>query len=424
MRRWAVVFLLALVGFAGAGCSREPSRAAGRLQVEGGRAEVTEVDGGLATVTRSRTLRSGEQVKIIEGTGTLGLGGGRQLELRRGTVVRLAVQETSAGGTETRGELVTGDVLVVAPESSATVVAGDGTVQVSGAARISRGLAVVTAVYTGAAGLESAGRTVSVPALRQVTLPAPGLPSRATPLIFTAGDPWDQRYLGDAIDLSNQLVARSRGFSAQLAPGEAATPDFFRRILPDLASQPFDAALLDPPRPAGETLVGAAIALESTEGQFANRWASVFSFHDDGAPWGLVALDQGVDRGPLLARVDAAISRVPGLATQAAPPPLAPPTTAPRPASSGSGAVAAPTVPSGGGGTSSGTPAGTASGGGPGTATENGDDGTAASPPATNTTSPTLPHSDRGPVDLGIPLVDDTVNGVVETLSGLLRAIG
>ncbi|MCA1845587.1 MAG: hypothetical protein LC792_20820, partial [Actinobacteria bacterium] len=408
-----------------ASCSRRPSQAVGRLNVTG-RAQVDTAESGKQTVTHSRTLRNGETVSLLDGSGTLSLGSGRQLELRKGTVVRLAIQKGSTGKSEPRGELVSGDVLLLSTGDAATLVAGETTVQVTGIARISRGLAVVVAVYQGSAGVDSAGNPTTVAALRQVTVPAPGLPSRRTPLVFTPADSWDQRYLGDAIDLGNQLVARSRGFSAQLSPGDGTTVDFYRRILPDLAKQPFDASLLDANRMPGETLVGAAITLGGTRGDFRNRWESVFGFHDEGAPWGLVALAQGVDRGPLLATVDAAIGRVPGLAAQPATPAPspspgsggtvtpAPPVALPVAPSSGGGNEVA--LPAGPGGTTTPGPVGTTGTTGSGT----GSTGT-SSTPAPNTTPPS--ESTRGAVDLGIPIVDDTLNAVVDTLSGLLRAI-
>jgi hypothetical protein len=421
MRRWLALTVLVLVGMTSACCTRRPSQAVGRLEVNG-RAEVDTADSGKQTVTGSRTLRNGEQVTLVDGTATLSLGSGRQLELRKGTVLRLALVPGTTGRTEPRGELVSGDVLLVATGDAATLVAGDTTVTVpTGAARVSRSLALVVAVYEGAASVDSAGSVAAVPALRQVTVPAPGLPSRRAPLAFSPGDSWDRRYLGDAIELGNQLVTRSRGFTGQLSPGDGTTADFYRRILPVLANQPFDDSLIGPDRPPGETLVGAAITVEGTRGEFRNRWESVFSFHDEGAPWGLVALAQGVTSGPLLTTVDAAIARVPGLAA-APPPPANTPPTAPPPASTGSPnpppvALPLPPAPSGSGGGGD---------GGGGTATVTGtDSGTDSGTPGT----PSTPQANdqletRGPFDLGIPLVDNTLNAVVDALSGLLRAIG
>lgn len=421
MRRWIVLTVLILVGLAGASCSRPSARTAGRLTVQG-RAEVAATDGDLHQVNRSRTLKAGEQVRVLDGTAMLSLGSGRQVELRKGSVMRLAVQPSASGQPETRGELVSGDALVVSASDAATVVAAENTIQVTGAARISRDLAVVVGVYQGAAGVESAGRAVSVPALRQVTVPAPGLPSRATPIMFSATDSWDQKYLGDAMELGNQLASKSVGFSGQVGPSVATNADFFRQTLPGLAGQPFDASFMTATRPPGETLIGAAITVLGSKGQFPDRWASVFSFHEElGAPWGLVALDQGVARAALLAEIDAAIGRVPGIGGATAPAPASVPAplpviTVPAPVSTGGaggGGVAAPapfsatTVPS--------TPASGGSGGG-GAGTPAGSTG-----PTGVSTPPLTP---RGPLNTGLPVVDDTVNAVVEALTGLLKELG
>lgn len=413
--RAAIVVLL--TGLALTSCDRSSGEAVGRLEPDG-RAEVTQVDGGVRQVTTGRILRDGEQVKILEGTATLSLGEGRELELRKDSVVRLALEELASGDTTPRGQLVAGDVLVVAADQPATVLAGDTEVEVTGTARVSTGLTVTVATYQGAAGVRTGGRAASVPALRQVSVPAPGLPSRPTPLLFDAADVWDQRYLGDAIDLGNQLSSRSVGFSAQLRPGQGTTA-FFRQILPGLATQPVE-TLIDPATAPGETLVGAAITLEGDRGQFADRWRSVFTFHQEGAPWGLVALDQGVDRAAVLAAVDGAIARVPGLT----PSPASPTGSTgggSQQAAPGSGTTATTVpVPSGGGGsggvatTATTTPGPAGTGGG----------STGASGGGTTATTRPAPLPERGPVDLGLPVVDDTLNAVIDALSGLLRAIG
>jgi len=416
MRRLPALAALVALVVAGAACTKESTRAAGRLSLEG-RAEILAANGGRSSITRERTLRSGDQVRILEGTAVLGLGGGRQLELRKDSAVRLGAGTANAGGAGLRGELLRGDVLVIATGDAATVVVGDTTVQVQGAARVSRGLAVLTAVYEGAAGVESAGRAGSVPALRQVTVPAPGLPSRPAPLQPSPTDSWDQRYLGDAIDLGNQLVARSKGFTAQLAAGEGTTAGFFRQLLPELGGQPFDASFLDPQRPAGETLVGAAITLAGSRDTFPARWASVFSFHADGAPWGLVALEQGASRSSVLSLTDGAIARRAGPSEQAAPAGPSPttPATAPVrvvvPVPTTSPAGSPPT-------TVAATPATAPP---PATVPATGTGGPA---PAGGAAPGTAAGADRGPVDLGVPLVDDTLNGLIAALSGLLGLLG
>lgn len=412
MKRWIALAIVGVVGLAGAGCSRQSSKAAGRLNVNG-QALITMTDGGQRTVTGSRTLRSGEQVLVTDGTATLGLGQERQLELRKDSDVRLVVATAPSGARETRAELIGGDILVTSPGGTATVAAGDTAAEISGAARVSRRLAVVVAAYEGSSKVESVAKAVVVPALRQVTVPAPGLPSRPTPLAFSADDTWDQRYLGDWVDLGNQLVARGRGFTAQLPAGQDTGESFFRQILPALRDQPFDASLLDDSRTAGETLVGAAITLEGTRGEFRERWSRVFGFRAEGASWGLVALDQAVGRQPVLNAVDAAIGRLSSLAPVATrpAPPGGTPTPAPVAAPSTGGSAppgsqaAAPPPPSGA--TAGNGPAGTAS-------ASNG-----SAPPS----SP-APPATGGTLNTGLPVVDDTVNAVIDLLTGVLRSVG
>lgn len=411
MKRWIALAIVGFVGLAGAGCSRQSSRAAGRLNVNG-QALITMTDGGQRTVTGSRTLRSGEEVLVTDGMATLGLGQERQLELRKDSDVRLVVATGPSGARETRAELIGGDILVTSPSGTATVSAGDTAAEISGAARVSRRLAVVVAAYEGSSKVESVAKAVIVPALRQVTVPAPGLPSRPTPLAFSADDIWDQRYLGDWVDLGNQLVARGRGFTAQLPAGQDTGESFFRQILPGLRDQPFDASLLDDSRAAGETLVGAAITLEGTRGEFRERWSRVFGFRAEGASWGLVALDQAVGRQPVLNAVDAAIGRLSSLAPVATRPAPAggTPTPAPVPAPS-TGSPASP-------GSQDAAPPP------PGATARNGSAGTAsASNGSAPPSSPATPAA-GGTLNTGLPVVDDTVNAVIDLLTGVLRSVG
>ena len=79
-------------------------------------------------------------------------------------------------------------------------------------------------------------------------------------------------------------------------------------VLPALDEErEYNADLLDPARAPGETLVGAAIAVQGRRGTFRDRWAEVFAFRGAGAAWGLVALDQGVSSAPLLDTIELAI---------------------------------------------------------------------------------------------------------------------
>lgn len=393
----ALAVLLSLIVSMGAiGCRRTPTSVAGRLSVVDGRAEIGRPGEDRREVTGSQDLRVGDVVRVREGASVIRLPGGGELELRSGTDLELRARD---GAERSRPTLSGGDLLVRSAGPAVAVSSGAEDVAVRGIARVAKGLSLVVGVYEGSVTVNSAARSIEVPALRQVAVPAAGLfPARPSPLDLSGDDGWDQRYLSGAIALSSELLARSRGFSAQLTGAEGRTVGYFRDLLPRLAGEPaFQASLLNPSRPPGETLVGAAIVLESTRGSFADRWTAVFGFHDDGAPWGLVALDQGVSRVPLLATIESAVSRSPtsfALARPGAPTALTPPTTrTPSPPQSGvtSGAVPAP-------------PRAT----------------TPARPPASVPT--TVPPT--GPLNSGAPVIDNSVNGLVNTLTGLLNSLG
>jgi hypothetical protein len=397
----SVVVTAALVVASATACSGGGGGSSARLTVSG-RAQVTTGGGSAQTVDGSRALHAGDRVKVDSGTAVIRLSADRALELRTGSEVALAsggAQGAGTADTALQPSLVAGDLLVTVPGGSGAAdlraTVADSSVSVAGgSARLTRGAAATVASYNARVTVASAGRSLNVPALRQVAVPAAGLlPGKPSPLIFKAGDAWDQRFLGDAIDLGNQLVARSRGFTAQLGPGEGHTTGFYRQILPALANEAsFDVASLGPDRSPGEALVGLAIAVSGNRGSFDDRVASVFSFHDDGAAWGLVALDQGVSRAPLLAGVDEAIGRGPLSAAEGRPQ-----ATASAPARNGRAPATTSTPSSGGGSVTS-----------PG--------------PSLAAPSPS-PSTAGGPLNTGTPL-DNTVNSLVNVLSGLLGGLG
>ena len=396
----AVVATLIGLGLALTGCSKSTPPAAGRLTVEG-QAEILHPGEDRREVTGSRNLQAGDRVRIRQGTAVIQLRDDRRFEMRQGSDLELLPREDGSGIQPT---LVGGDLLVVSDARPLVVgVTSGARIAVHGDARISRGVSLLVATYEGTAELSAGGSTLTVPALRQAALPATGeFPGQVSPLEYASTDGWDQRYLSDAMDLSNQLKGRSDGFTSQLGPNEGRSVNYFRELVPRLAAEPaFTAALVNPRRAPGETLVGAAIVLEGSRGTFAERWGAVFTFRDQGAEWGLVAMDQGVERAPLLTAIEAAISRGP---TQFAvgPPPGRPPTSLNPPINVG------PTSPV------------------PATTTTT----VRARPGATTTTTTTPPPAAGGPgttvigpLNTGTPL-DQTVNDLVDTLTGLLKSLG
>ena len=320
-------------------------------------------------------LHTNDRVRVLDGLSEVTFSSDRAVELRSGSELQVLPDPV----------LMKGDVLATAKATPLTVSAGsaDATVR-DGAAHVSRALGVAAASYVGDVAVSSAGRDLTVPALRQAGVPGPGLvPSTPSPLDYQPDNPWDRRYLGDAIDLGEELQARSDGFTAQLAPGEGHTVGFYRQLIPALQNQPqFTQDLLPADSAPGDTLVGAAIAVEGSHGSFLDRWESVFEFHSQGARWGLVALDQHVTRGPLLSAVDDALGRRSVGATLAAP---APGATAP----SSLGLPATPaTLPGAGSSGSSGGSGGGGGGGGGG----NGNGGGGQSPTTTAPRTPSLPQ--------------------------------
>ena len=383
----ALVALVAVLATAVVGCSGGKGAGPRAAQLEvSGRAEVAPPGGQYRPLGSGGTVRAGDRVRLDEGTAVLRLGDA-QVELRSGSEVELRLPP---GSGSPRPALLAGKALVTARGAPVQMTTPDADVSVSGGStRVEHDRGSLIGVYEGTVSVSSAGRSLPVAALHQVSVPAPGQIGAPAPLKYAESDPWDQRILGDAIDLGNQLVARSNGFTAQLAPGEGHSAGFYRRILPALEKEPaFGDSSLNASRPPGENLVGLAITVQGTRGAFADRLRSVFAFRDEGAEWGMVALDQGVSRAPVLARVDEAIGKgPPSAAEQPAPRPTAPPTTRRR-ASSRS------TSPP-----------------------------TAVAPPAP-TSGRAPPPSSTGGAQTGIPLVDNTVNSLVDLLSGLLGGLG
>ena len=355
----------------------------GRLTAHG-RAAVTAVDGQRREVSGVVALHTGETVEAIEGAMTV--------ELPDGSVVEGRPSYKNTAATRVKVvrpvELLAGDLLVVAKDGTDVVAAGnrihleDG-VDGPNAMRVSRSLAVATSVYRGSVSFDSAGQMRALPALRSLEVSALGRPASPTPLQLDAGDSWDRRFLGEAIDLGLTLDKYSSGYTQSLGTANSTSPAYYRSLLPSLANEAdFTAELLaESPHPPGETIVGAAIAGLSRRAGFTQRWRDVFAFRDAGAAWGLVALDQGVAAGPLLAEVQNALNQTPfGFARGATPTTGTTSTTGPTTATTGT------TQPSGG-------------------------TTTTQPPPPPPTTLVPVPPS-------GSPLVDGLVNDVNQLLGG------
>lgn len=384
MARRAVVALAAVAVLGAGACSDDgPGAGEARLEVDG-RAVVERADGEREVVRHGTDIATGDRVELVEGSGTMDLPEGASLELRSGLRGAANSQVLLDGD----GPVVeAGDVLVAAPQVLRVSVAGTVLALEDGLAHVSRRLGVRVAAYDGAVHVDSAEQEREVPALRELSIPALGRPAaRPRPLDYDAADPWDRRILGEAIDLGDRLESLARGYTRNLSPGEGRTPGFFKLVLPSLDDEEqFGASLLQPPRDPGETLIGAAITDLGRRGQFVERWRSVFGFRDEGARWGLVALDQGVSGTPLLGVIEDAVSSSPLTFV------ASPPTT-------------------------------TGGGGGPTTTTfpPQQPTTTTTTQPTTTTSPPTTePPGPTAPLDPALEPIGETLGDVVDGLLGL-----
>lgn len=306
--RWAVA-LLAVGLLAPAACSDDgPDAGEARLEVQG-KAVVDRADGDRDIVTDHTDVGPGDRIELTDGTGTMALRGGTRFELRSAAGADDAASVVRMGRVP---ELEGGDLLVSTPGRTSVEAAGTSVEVAKGAAKLTRALGMGVEVYDAAVAVDSAGQQRDVPALRSLLVPALGRPQPLRPISYDGADPWDRRFLGDAIELGRRLEDIATSYTSSLRPGEGRTPGFFRLVLPGLDEEPdFRAELLDLDRAPGETLIGAAIADLGRRGDFTTRWSSVFAFRDDGAEWGIVALDQAVSRTPLLGSVTEAINASP-----------------------------------------------------------------------------------------------------------------
>jgi hypothetical protein len=273
-----------------------------RLVVSRGVVEVS-VDGApFVEASRDRVLRSDDRVRVIRGSAVLELPRSSVAELRDGSAVKVS------GGTDPALVLETGDLLVDAPRNTVKVDGGNSLVSVAGAAKLRRSSSLVAGVYEGSVLLQSEGQTLGVPRYRQAVAAGTGiLPATPRPLDLRDSDEWDRRMLGDVLALSEQLEIFGRGFEAQLPSGAQPSPQFFKSVVPELAPAPITPQLLAG-RSAGENLIG-LVLIGMDRGDFNSRVGNIFGFRADGASWGLVAADRGLNPNPVLAGLEAAAGR-------------------------------------------------------------------------------------------------------------------
>ncbi|MEO7557318.1 MAG: hypothetical protein ABIV94_12020 [Acidimicrobiales bacterium] len=300
---------------------------AGRVDTNGS-VVVTPAGAQSYVLGGSANLHEGDVVEAREGTMTV--------RLIDGAVLEGLPKSDESDATRVRAgavpELVRGELLVTAPRGTTVDSAGNHVTTTptgeEAAIRLERSLALHISSYRGSATIDSAGQVRVVPALRAMEVAVLGQPPSSPKALGLAHpDNWDRRFLGEAIDLGQTLQSLSNAYSPTLRPDEGRSAAFYQNLLPALSgARGYDDRLvqLSAGRPQGEILVASAIAALGQQGELANRWRSLFAFRDDGATWGLVALDQHVAIGPLVAAVNAAVDRTTFQFAAAVPTPPAP----------------------------------------------------------------------------------------------------
>lgn len=258
-----------------------------------------------------------------------------QLELDSGEV-RLAPQ-AAVTLVDDRVELLRGEVLV---SSGGDLAARwtDADVTGKGVYRLTSGLSPRLGVYRGEVRLSRPSEARTVPALRETALSSRRLPAVARPLTYRHDDPWDRRYLRQAIAFDGEADRLIRGFTREYGD-EPRPTDFYAdfaaapaQTVPVLAGA-YRGRTDERVGPPGEALLvlflgEAAAAADTPEGMAAATRRAV-ALRSAGARWGLIAaeLDSTVRR--VANRIDAGQERYlaqrDGEPSAPAPPPADPP---------------------------------------------------------------------------------------------------
>jgi hypothetical protein len=203
MRRIALIVGVALLGGA---CGRAPEAGSGPLLVPRSGDVQLQREGEWSAVAEAVSLSRGDRVKVGHlGRAILQLPGGT-LELRGGSAVRVgAIPELEAGSVLAR--------------ATPALSVGVGAVQVraeESVYRIDRAFSVRVGVYRGEVSLPGSGWDGTVTAFRQVGVVGGTVPRGPVALQVDPGDPWDDRLLGDAIEIGRRLERLQGGVAFEL----------------------------------------------------------------------------------------------------------------------------------------------------------------------------------------------------------------
>lgn len=345
----ASIALVALAVLA-VSCSSSPSGTGDDL------ARLVPLAGDVKVLSAGQEILAAEEIRLGAGdvvsTGARGvarliLPGDQSLEL--GPLTKTRLQPGPAP------RLLQGNVLAIADEGL-TVLAGDERVDAEDAVfRVQRRFSTTVGVYQTApqGSVRVVGVAQPIPALRRLTIISAGtLPQGVQPLRVTPGDPWDDRFLGPAIDVGLGIDRLERGLAAQLSGPRGLA------VVANLLDESFPNALvrslldsIDPSQLADVVLASrlAARAAELRGAAAASVLDQIVQLRGQGAQWIVIVAEWRLFSERLLD----GLARLSGLIARAvAPPPAGGGNT------SGSGPGGAPPT-----GTGPGAPGG---GGGPG----------------------------------------------------------
>lgn len=287
--------------------------------------------GGACSVGRSDRLGGSMQLRMINGSATLirdgkaqtvrkdlnvaagdslvlSKGGVAELRLAKGRVLELRdarVELTS----DTALRLSRGSILsdIQAPldiDLESSRLSAD-----RGTFRVDRALSTRVGNYAGQPVTVRAGSSsLEIPPYRQTVVAGGIIPKTVAPLRISRKDPWDQRLVSEALDLEQRLVNFARGLEAQLGPSSGI--EFFRAVAP----LGLDVVFLEPVLGSrrSDVLIGLLLAIDAKVGSadpVQSRFEKIFDLWNDGASWGLLAVEFGVPQDGLFSRLLQAVEK-------------------------------------------------------------------------------------------------------------------
>jgi hypothetical protein len=258
----------------------------------------------------ARALREGDTIRAGSGVHTgkdssvrLEGGAGRAIELAGDTQATIvSAGDVSLDVGSALGE--SGEGTLSFDSRGVGVAVGDGT------ARLERLLGVLrVGVYSGKTRVDLGGRGVDVPAYRELDF-AGGIPVDRVPrpLTLSASDQWDRRLLGDVIEFDQEISQYGTGFNNQFT-GQVTAPSFFGGFV-GVTNVSFVGGYLGQ-RPA-EILIGLVLAEQvasKTHAAAQRLFPSMLTERSQGATWGLIAKEHGLELHSVLQAVLDAIRR-------------------------------------------------------------------------------------------------------------------